>query len=79
MSYKEQCRKIFNKYPDAKYVEIPSLKYYTYETPFNPNKFLYVDGKIRCKLETKTITMDDMPMLNYYDRDMVRHSVNALH
>ena len=78
MDYKEQCRKIFNEHRDAKYVEVPSLKYYTYETPFNPNKFLYVDGKIRCNIETETITMNDMPMLNYYDRDLVRHSVTDI-
>lgn len=86
MNYKEQCIKIFNKYPDAKYVEIPSyafpkepsLRYYTYDTPFNPDKFSYINGKIRCKLETETISMNDMPMLNYYDRDMKKHSITDI-
>lgn len=78
MNFKRECKKIFETHSNANYIEIPTLKYYTYPTPFNPDKFMYVGNKIRCMPETKTVTINDMPMFVYYSRDMKLHFVSDL-
>ena len=70
---------LFESDPNIKYIEIGTLRKCKWDTPFNPEKFELINGKIRCKPEVTDVFANDLPLMHYYSRGMEEHVVNALH
>ena len=74
MEYKQ----LFDSDTNIKYIEIGTYRKCYWDTPYNPDKFELIDGKIRCKQLVTTIEPIDLPLLHYYDRDMNEYSVTDI-
>lgn len=74
----EYFKRLFTENPDAKFIETDTFRLCKYIVPYCPSKF-YIDtnGLIRCYPNVEHVDSDELPLLRYYDRNLVLHTITT--
>lgn len=72
----QRYEKLFHDNRNIKFIELRTYRICEHDVPYNPELFTEVDGQIYCTAKNATIIeQDDMPLMNYIDRNMKIHTV----